>query len=513
MLRLLALLVPLAAADEWTALPLPSFCQAPRPALQPEPLRDARHLALARAQPRQTEPPLARLPVSVVRQMLEEDARAGGRTLELARHTPLLLARGDAAALDAARALIADLDRAAAAFEVELEVVLANGDPAPSDGARAPAAEKRRVRGAELVCFGTRSTRGFLSSFEVEVAADSGAAEPVVGSAHGGATLHVRALRLDGGRRVHLSGVLDVADPPVLASFDPSTSDLGVLQEPRLRAAQAWFAGAVDSGGTLEVVLQGTGLAKPDWSAKIRAVAKPDPEPREGGWQAVDLAFLSHEPEPLPAPHPGEGLAFSEPPDAGEAAPAISASVIQGTLEAGRAAASARGARATIYRAEDLLLVPRADAELLREARALVRGSEALRGATGTLEVRRGPLRALLPAASGFPARLVVGEESTRLADYRLELAPQTWMPVPEVAFVFDGLALEAELAPGAASCSFWIAESGEPSELGRDEAQLGRLQLLARGLRGGSARIAAGEPERAVLDPAAGLTLRLAAP
>jgi hypothetical protein len=111
-------------------------------------------------------------------------------------------------------------------------------------------------------------------SFDVEVAADSGIAAPVLGTAAHGRTLHLRASRIEGGRRIHLAGLLDLADLASLERFDPETPDLGTLQEPRIDFVQVAFAGVVDSGGTLEVEIAGAPLALPGWKLSIRPTTR-----------------------------------------------------------------------------------------------------------------------------------------------------------------------------------------------------------------------------------------------
>ncbi len=100
------------------------------------------------------------------------------------------------------------------------------------------------------------------------------------------------------------------------------------------------------------------------------------------------------------------------------------------------------------------------------------------------------------------------------LVGYRVEIAPQTWMPAPDVQKTFDGLALDAQVFPGGTECSSWIAKSEPTTVVARKDAQLGKLQVLSRSLRTQHARISAGEPERAEPGAAAdSLILRCLAP
>jgi hypothetical protein len=72
-------------------------------------------------------------------------------------------------------------------------------------------------------------------------------------------------------------------------------------------------------------------------------------------------------------------------------------------------------------------------------------------------------------------------------------------MPAPAVERSFDGLALTLEVQAGGAACSTWIAESTAEEIVARQDAQLGRIQILARGLRSERAILRAGEPERSL--------------
>jgi hypothetical protein len=349
-------------------------------------------------------------------------------------------------------------------------------------------------------------------SFDVEVAADSGIAAPVLGTAAHGRTLHLRAARIGGGARIHLEGLLDLADLASLERFDPESPDLGTLQEPRIDFVQVAFAGVVDSGGALEVEVAGVPLALPVWKLTVRATAHAAPPngapgaagvPAAGGaapesaLDVIDLAFLASEATVLPNATPGAELdrqAFFVQPRR-ERIP-IPPSAIAAALE-GRSSDGA-GAR-TLAWSDDLLILPRADAAGRAEALALIAAAEQARIATGRIEVRRGGLSARFPACAGSPARLLCGRERTALVGYRAEIAPQTWMPAPAVERSFDGLCLAVEVESGGAECSTWIAESAGEAVVARQDAQLGRIQVLDRGLRSQRATVRSGEAERAL--------------
>lgn len=498
-----------ASSDEWTALPIPALC-AERTTLEgPAPSFNASHLVVPSARgrsEREKAPP--RLPLALVGQMLEEDARARGLKLEFFRGAPEILVRGDTAAVAAARALVAELEKAGETLAIDLEVLLTPGRAGADNLPKAaPARYQKRVRSGESNFFGRRQTQSYVAGFDVEVAADSGVAQPVIGSVLYGTTVHLRASRVDGGRRIHLAGILDLAELSSIETFDPKTVDLGELQQPIVHAAQIVFAGVVDSGQALEVSLLDPALTTSAWTLSVRATARVDLEPKEGeitGWALFDLSLLGAEPASLPAFGPGHGLdaeaALGE--SRGAETP-LPASAVAVALEAARSAsgASRTAGRSPLYWTIDLLFVPRAETATWREARALVRGAETARTRTGRIEVRAGPARASLPVCEGTPARVWIGTERPWLVGYQADLAPQTWMPAPQIERTYDGLALSALAQAGVAQCAFWVAESEPPAEITREAAQLGRLQVLTRSVQSGSARAVAGQAEQRVLD------------
>src|SRR5690606_26311683 len=131
------------------------------------------------------EPPL---PPAIFQQMLDETLRQRGQKLETRPQAGLLLARGEPAALEAARALVADLDRQTAAFEIDLEVTLRTA------GAPESRWRRRALAGSE-VFLGSRGSRPFVAGFDVQVAQDAGQAEPRLGAALFGTGLHLRVTR------------------------------------------------------------------------------------------------------------------------------------------------------------------------------------------------------------------------------------------------------------------------------------------------------------------------------
>lgn len=481
----------------WTPLTAPSLC-APEPApSEPHRLQDGVHVLLRqRGSDSERAAPAPRLPLPLVMQMLEEEARARGSAIEFFRSSPALLARGDEPALANARALLADLSTQGGALEIELTCELAAGGK-PGAPARA------RVRSGGEAFFGARRAGTFVSGFDVEVAADSGVAQPVLGTTLTGPAVHVRAARVAGGKRIWIQGLLDVAELGETARFDPDTPDLGRIEQPTVNAVQIAFAGVVESGGKLEVSFAGSGLATGDWKLVLGAATRPDAAvANTPGWTVFDLAFLANEPWALAPASPGGHLA-REASFAGFANAPVSlpASALAARLEEGRG--GERGPRAPLYWTNDLLFLPRSEPRLAADARLLVDTLEAARLATGRVELAHGGFTASFPVCEGLVARALATRERPYVTSYRSELAPQTWMPAPEPELVVDGLGVELLPFGGVLACRAWKSASAAPEEVARKDAQLGKLQLLSRELWTDAARVDAGERGRTLLAPA----------
>ena len=509
-------------AEDWSALPLPSLCAPVAPHAHPPALWDGAHIrpftpgtgnAQTGAGPR--------LPLATLTRMLEEDSRAHGDALEFFRGTPLLLARGSPTALARARALLADLERQSRALEIELVLRLrrAGAASAPSDAGPAGETaleEAQRITSGDEAFFGARTSESFVESYAVEVAADSGVSRPELSLCVSGTTLHVWAARMGEGGSIFLSGLFDQSTLAERGSFDPDSRDLGKLEQPRLEVLQNAFAGVVESGKGLELELQ-IRAGAPRWllSLEARASAPPKPELADG-WQLLDLAFLAHDARTLPRLGPGalfgSEFQWNEEPPAGTALPA---SAVAASLDDGRASSGSLSSSRLpppLYWTESMLFLPRGDAPLVERARALVRGAEALRSRTSRVELLQGGLVARFPVVSGFAARLLAGSERPYVVGYSTELAPQTWMPVPEVATAFDGLCVWLGAQDDLASAAAWSARSAPAREITSEDARLGRLQSLSRELACQSALVHAGEPARELFAGAAKLSLTLRA-
>jgi len=502
-------LVPNGSGADWTALPAPSLCATPAVHGHAPALWDGAHIrALAARADVRARAGGPRLALSTVVQMLEEDARAHGNPLEFFRGSPLLLARGNPAALERGRMLLSDLERQTRSLSIELKLSLREG----SAGAAA-LEESARVDSGGEACFGARTNESFVESYEVEVAADSGVSRPQVSLLATGTTVHVWAARLGQGGSIFLSGLFDQSHLVERSAFDPETTDLGKLEQPRLEVLQCAFAGAVENGKKLELELCPKAGA-PHWLLSIEARTSAErAEPAADGWRLVDLAFVARDTRALPRFSPGALLlgefAWSEEP-AGSAA--LPPSALAASLEDGRNAAPAPSARtpAPMYWTDELLFLPRSDAALAERALALIAGAESLRGRTSTIQIDQAGRTARFPVASGFPARFLCGGEQPWLIGYRTELAPQTWMPVPEVATGFDGLCVCLGPRDEGASASAWSVRSAPARVLPRTDARLGRMQSLARELRSGDCKLVQGEAASKLFSGADELSLGL---
>ncbi len=492
---------------DWTVLSPPTLCHGSPEALDPAILASGAHLETAHAETRfDAEPHPPALLYTSFLQLVEEDARLRNSHLELQREAGGALVRGEAAAVDRARALQAELDGAGKALDVDLDVQIVPVKPAEGESTLA---FHRRVRSGEMAFFGRRDARAYVSGFDVEVAAHSGAAEPVLGRVSTGRGLHVVACRVEGGERVFLWGVLDLADLTEMQEFDPDTSDLGILQQPHVAWAQAVFAGVVDAQGVLEVAIQGARTKTPDWKLAIRATTKSDASldaaaGNAGGFAVVDMALISSELPQLVAADPGTLLrrgARSRTIEVSTAA--LPPSAVATLVESARGPGG-RATRAGLYWGEHVLVVPRSDATALQSARAFVRAAESPRLAQAQIEVDLAGAHASLPTCALTPARFATGSERPLLVEYRLEVAPEMWMPAPIVESAFDGVCFEITPQARGASAGVWMSTSGPVTDVERKGAHVGRLQLSARSLRSGALRVEDGTPGRIELSGAA---------
>jgi len=489
----------------WETIPLPDLCR-PVPGTPHLPaLDDGEHVALSSPVNYAPEDAHTELPVPLLLQMLEREARRTGAAVEVYRGAPPLLARGTPAGIESVRTRLADIERSGRALEIELRVGLVPHDTSASAGEQV---FEKRLRSGGLAQFGERRSRAFVSGWTVEVAADSGVAAPVIGTAFTGETLHLRADRVEGGRAVHVEGFLDLAELTALEEFDPDTRDFGMIQQPVVRSVQVAFSGRIAPGERLTVELRGAPHSSPDWTVWIEAVTGPDVTDA-AGWSVLDLAFVSAPVAPLPPVLPGVGIDDWLPlAAAGVPLEPLPPSAVAAEVDTVRAHGDARGnsaSRDPMHWTNSLLFLPATDELALTEARAFVAAAERGRLPTTSVEVRSGALSVTLPMSVGRPARVRAGEERTWLVDYGIEIAPETWMAEPVTGRAFDGFCVDLVASPQGVAGTAWVASSEAPSELDAERALLGRLQLPTRSFRGDSTRIGPEPGTAAVLAPGAG--------
>jgi len=519
---------PLAAAQgqDWHALPAPDLCREPEAAPQPAPLLSGNHLGLPEDDDPAWQPGRgALLPLPALVSVLDEEGRRAGGGLQIHSSFPPILVRGSGDEVEGVEALLAGLQREAERQRVHVRAwilpasealgAVAGADEVARALADVPVWAETLLRPGEDRALGERRAQPFVSGYRVEVAADAGVANPRIGLALSGTTLHVRACPAEGGRAVHLQAFLDAAELWEVDTFHSSTPDLGLFQQPRVHAVQVAFGGRVESGGALCARLEGTGRRGGDLCAILSATLAPSPEPGDPpAWRLLDVSLLETRVESLPVPLPGTGLELEAPEGAGQmllqSMPA--SALVQAADRSGGA-----GGRSRLQWAPGLVFGPADDREGWGEVESLVGALEAARLSTRRLEIRSGKLRAVFPVAEGLPARLMVGSERTWVVDYDVQVAPETWMPDPRVERAFDGILVQGHLSGQEWLGAGWRSITEGSSLISRNDLLLGTLQLPSRSMTGGRARARIGSRVR-LLGPPPGsaegaLTLELAAP
>ncbi len=500
------------AEETWRALPLPALTAEGPEAPPLRRLRDGSHLELPDDD--DPEPEVAASPELTVQSLLEllrEDTRRRDLAVALHPTAPPLIARGSPEALGAVEARLNEIEVHARSFEVALEAWLL---PAAGPGttrpdraaferlvADAPPLARRRVRSGTWASFGERRASAFVADYRVEVAADSGVATPELGQQLTGQTVHVRACRVENGARIHLEGFLDLSVALRSETFDPDTPDLGILHLPRVRVLQVAFAGAVESGELLCVELRGTEFEPADWTLWLRAATTPGPALE---LHALDLALVESRAVDLPLPLPGAGLPFREPP---RRAPvrleSISSSTLAAVFEQSRTARSekiGRGPWPLVSFSPALLLAVPDDAAAWSHVADLVATAERARCRGAELVVRSGGTTARVPVTAGLTARFLSGVEQSVVSAYEVQVAPETWMPAPDVERTFDGVLLQGHLQGDRFWHVGWWAASARAEEFGRADLGIARLDLQRRSFAPGSGSVLADGASYAVL-------------
>jgi hypothetical protein len=518
-----------AGSDEtWVALSVPSLCAPPPVVVRCERLALGSHLLLPGEDidPAPAAEP-GSLALAALLGWLEEDA--GRRKLAVRYHPsgPPLLVRGDAASVAQARALIDELSAAGAARAIELRAWLVDGEADVATthpdratftrcvGARAPWATATLTSGESTV-LGTRTTSAYVAGYTVEVATDSGVADPTIGRIASGRTLHVRACRVRSGTALHIEGLLDLAPKVAIADFESGTPELGVVQVPTVASVQVAFAGVVDSGGLLAVVIRGASIEPAACTLWLEARTKPDARgnatpPRT--LRSVDLALLESRSEELPLPRPGFGIEFQAPNERAllrESLPAASVAEIGADSSRGGGSSGGRAPRAAALWFPGFFTAGADDTATWTEIDALVAGSERDCLANGEIALQHGTLRVLAPVCARCSTRVLAGAERTQLVDYDVQVAQDTWMPHPRVDHIFDGVCVQGHFDGATFSCSAWRASSAITRELDRKQLGIARLPLVERSFASAAAEVERAAPRTLIEADASGLALVL---
>ena len=489
-----------AEESTWSALPLPGICRTSPRAPHLVRLDSGRHILMpGEYEDLADEEGQALLPVSNLLGLLQGEASARRLGVRFQASAPPLLVRGAARDVAAVRALVDELERATTGWTVDVRAWITPG--ASEEGAH-PSREAfqravgnaspwaaAQVRSGEQCVLGRRDLHPFTADFRVEVAQDSGVAVARPGRYVVGRTLHLRVHRARAGASLHLEGLLDWSELAGMETFECGNVELGIVEQPRLQAVQVAFSGVIDNGGALAVAASGTPLSTSAWTLWVQAVAPAPPPP--GALDALDMALLERADEAPPAPAPGgslqqAGAGFSQPPGLESVS---SAAVAQ----AGDMARSDRAGKPQILWAPGIVLAPTADLALWSEMRSLVAAAESVRLRDATLRVAHGALRVTLPVAEGVHTRVLVAHERTLLSSYRVEVAQESWMPVPMVEPSLDGLALQGRLLEGEWRGGAWSAQSGAIRVLERPQVNVARQQSVERSFHAADLRLASG--------------------
>jgi len=494
------------SAEGWSSLPMPALAVAPPATAATPRLLKGEHLLLpAEDLTLESPTPAAALPAAALLELVQEEASRRKLALRLHPLAPPLLARGERAALDSARALLEDLDRQSQQLEIEVSAWLTPGaarvgtHPSPQvlEAAAAAAAPlgRARVRSGATAVLGSRSLQGFVAGYTVEIASGSAVAGPALGRIVSGQSLHVRASRVRAGRGIALEGFLDLSELLGMEEFDPDTADLGLLQQPRVGAVQVAFAGLVAPGGALCVTIEGVPLAQPDWTLWLVARTPPTPEAPPATWRAHDLSFLSQAVSDLPLPRPGFDFEELES-GGGELSTLLyplSPAELAQAADAARAS-SGHGGRTPVVWGGGLVLAPVGEAALWSEIESLVAAAEGERLVESSLQVVQGSMRVQLPVLAGRPARVLAVEERSVVGGYDLQVAQDTWLPHPIVSRVLDGLLVQGRAVHGRFEGTAWRTTSTPTGELSRKQTHLARLPLGQRSLSAAALRVSAAD-------------------
>lgn len=470
------------ASGEWTRLDTPAIC-VERPVLTP--WLPASHIQTFWENGQGADGDMAKaklLDFGEWSQWAESEARAAGR-LEVVRLDGGLLARGEAAAVAALAKAHEGLQAHAQALWIDLEVKLEVGGRA----VEAVSGRQRALPG-EVVRFGAMETTPFVAGFDIEVATDAGTAAPRVGAVQHGTTLSVSAVRMDGGRSVRIEAWLDGAVLDELKAFDAGSNDAGNLELPQVRSTQLACAAIVRSGG--ELVAQAKGGAWPEGAIlRIQATAREDVQTT--GRVLLDTSAVSRGYAALRQVVPGFPFRGAADAEAPLLAPVAPQPILAGTVGAllgrdkntGSFGISKSTPGRTLEWSDHLLAVPADKPEEVTAARELLAGLLQGRTTTHRLVVEHPHLRADVPMVLGRALRLTCLREHALPAAIGVEIAQQSWLAVPELQIVADGVSLDALLGNAGVETAAWLANAEPARTIDREAAHIARMQLATRKL------------------------------
>jgi len=412
-------------------------------------------------------------------QLLDEGLRAQKHRAQLEVAGGSLLVQADAAGLATVDAVLADLEAGEAFLRIPWEVELRLGDAAPVTWTGV-------ARPGERFAVGERKAIGYLGAQDVNVASDSGVAEPETHHALLGATLHLTLANLSDGKRL-IEGCLDLAELVELETFDPGTPDLGLLQLPEVATAQVRFAGLDEA----YVHLSGLPAPLGDATLVVR-VALRQAELGTATWRVHDVHALTGRPR-RGAPVSAGGFGVDPSGVRREDLPVHDAGALTALL------GGSIDEAAPLW--SDGLLFVRPGSSAAKAADELLPALEAHLTA-GTLQLSAGPVSATLPVVGGREARLVVGTERRRATEVDSQLAPSTWMPIVEVERTFDGLVLEGRPLADAFRGTVRVTDDRLLGVVPEPESGLAALQRLERTRRGSSVEVLASADADRVLLP-----------
>lgn len=501
----------------WKALSTPVLCRNALPALEAPRLVRGTHLVIAREDlDSGTSAGLgAAMSTAAFSGLLSEESRRQNWNISLHPSSPPLLARGPAAGLQAAENFCVELDGAARATQIDLEVWLVRGPATAAAAARAPSDApwaSKRVRSGEEVLLGERRSQSYVHNYSVEVATDAGVAAPLVGRALTGDVLHLRAMRVRAGTAVFVEGLLDLSRLVELKDFELSATDLGSVQQPRISALQVAFSGCVASGTPLRVAWAGLGSGEALAEGSLWIVPRTSADSTAGRWRLLDSALVEAQPCELPPVIPGGGLL--PPADSGGESdlwqPIASALLAK---EAESLGSKSTRARPLFVWGNGVVLGPREEQEAWAAINELHGALEAQRTRTQELELAHAGGFVRLPVTHGSRWRVLVCEETTAVIDYDVEIAPETWMPGPRIERRLDGFCAQGNAEAEFTGFSAWQASTPTNRIMERSSVPLGRLELPERRWSAARGELRSGQPAQLVLGGATPLSLVLRAP